>query len=143
MKYSAIKNVILALVPGLIFWGYQTAQVRLMMQASISFNRLPYDLFNILAPCLVGIFAFLAIAYVYTNRNSLVFISLFCGSFLVNIIYAFYALRVFGLSPVMLERSAALQIAYLLMAAYALGFWVSLISFIRGKARRNQATAGQ
>ncbi|HHW93153.1 MAG TPA: hypothetical protein GX734_01440 [Clostridiaceae bacterium] len=133
MKYSKVKNIILAIFPVLILYLYQKAQIRLQFKASASFDRLPITLFNILVPCTVGVIAFFIIAYAYRNRRSLVFISLFCGGVLVNFLYIAFTFGLFGLKRTMIDMSAASQIAYVLMGAYLSGFWVSLLSYFRTK----------
>ncbi|NLL90915.1 MAG: hypothetical protein GX222_00660 [Ruminococcaceae bacterium] len=138
MKYSKIKNVLLAIIPACVFYIYQEAQIRLRMIASINFRPLSYKLFNIFAPCLVGLIAFFLIAYAYQNRHTLVFISLFCGGLLVNLLYIVTEFGLFGLHMAAIEMSSASQIAYLLMGAYLAGFWVSLISYIVEKSKQRK-----
>ena len=135
MGYSKIKNVVFAVVPVLVFYVYQAVQVRVQMNASMTFDRLSITLFNLAAPCAVGVFAFVAIAYAWQNRNSLVFISMFCGAFLVNLLSIAYMLALFGLRPVAMSMSGGSQVANVLMGAYGAGFWVSLVSYIRGRKR--------
>ena len=133
MGYSKIKNVVFAVVPVLVYYVYQAVQVRVQMNASMTFDRLSLTLFNLAAPCAVGVFAFAAIAYAWQNRNSLVFISMFCGAFLVNLLSVAYMLALFGLRPVAMGMSGGSQVANVLMGAYGAGFWVSLVSYIRGR----------
>lgn len=138
MKYSKIKNVILALVPVIICYAYQEIQVRVQLNANVNFDRATPMLFNLIAPAIVGVFTFFAIAYAYQNRSSLVFISMFCGGFLVNLLYLAYMFAWFGLRPNMLSMSAGSQVAYVLMGAYLVGFWVSLVSYIRERKTRKE-----
>lgn len=136
MKHSKIKDIILALIPVIVYYLYQEIQLQMQFKANMNFNPLPLMLFKLLAPCVIGVIAFFIIAYAYQNRNSLVFISLFVGAVLVNLLYLAFFLGLFGLRRMALDMSAASQIAYLLFGAYFAGFWVSLISFIRGKRKR-------
>ena len=131
MKYSKVKNIILSIIPALVFYFYGKIQIQLHFKASASFDRLPITLFNMLAPCIVGVIAFFIIAYTYKNRRSLIFISLFCGGILVNLLYVAYFFGLFGLSRSMINTSTASQIAYVFTGAYVSGFWVSLISYIK------------
>jgi hypothetical protein len=135
MKYSKIKNVLLAIIPACIFYLYQEAQIRVRMITSANFDLQSFKFFNIFAPCLVGLIAFFIIAYAYQNRHTLVFISLFCGGLLINLLYIVTDFGLFGLRRVPAEMSCASQIAYLLMGAYLAGFWVSLISYIVEKSK--------
>ncbi len=139
MKYSVFKNIILAVIPVLIFYSYQQLQIALQREATATFNNLPVALFNVLAPFVVGVFLFCAIVYAYTNRNSLVFISLFCGGLLLNILYVISSLGLLGPSGHLLTLSAAPQIAFVLTGAYLIAFWVSLICYIRGRKSRRDA----
>ena len=137
MKYSKIKNVLLAIIPVCIFYLYQETQIRVRMITNAKFDPQSFKLFNIFVPCLVGVIAFFVIAYAYQNRRTLVFISLFCGGFLVNLLYLATSFGLFGLRRVAIDMSSASQIAYLFMGAYLAGFWVSLISYIIEKSKQH------
>ena len=138
MKYSKVKNVIVTLLPVVLFFLYQIAQVYLRRYMQTRAIMLPYTLFNILVPAMIGVLFFLVIAYVYVNRNSLVFIALFCGAFLVNVLYSISFAGLLGtLTQQYLSMSAASQIAYVFVGAYIIGFWISLISYIKGRIKKS------
>ena len=139
MKHSWVKNSLLAILPALIFYLYQIVQYRVRIVGQRAFSMLPYTLFNMFAPILIGVLFFFIIAYVWTNRNSLVWIFLLGGSILVNVLYSLYTLNVPGFPRTLLNASSGSQLAYVLMGAYGTGFWVSLICYIKGKIKRNRA----
>jgi len=129
-----IMSIVIAIMPVVLFFLYHIIQLELSFRAARTFDRLPYTIFIMAVPVLIGVFAFFAIAYAFKHRNSLIFISLFCGSFFVNALYAIYPSGLFGPNmQYVFQRTSASQLAYILVGAYITGFWVSLISFIKGK----------
>ena len=136
MKHAIIKNILITLFPIAFFWSYQTVQIRLRMLANRTFVMLPSTLFEMFIPLLVGAFAFYIAAYVYTNRRTLMFIYMFCGAFIANMYGVLCSTGVLGSYYMMLWRqSAASQLVYILVGMYVVGFWVSLVCYIKEKTR--------
>ena len=143
MQYSKVKNTIIVFLPVVLFFLYQIAQFYLRQYVQVNAMMAPYILFNILTPVLIGGLLFFVVAYVYVNRNSLVFIALFCGAFLVNVFYSISFVGLLG--PLMyqsLQATAASQIAYVLVGAYVVGFWVSLVCYIKGRSKKPHQQGG-
>lgn len=146
MKRHIIKDIILALLPLALFFCYVIPARQLSMYSSRYLKPMPFMMFSLLAPIILGVLLCAALIYAWQNRASTVFVCLYCGAFFMNIFIALCQLDVFNFGGVLWEAIlrggvAGAELAGIFSGAYIVMFCVSLVSFIKAKRKyrpRNQ-----
>jgi len=142
VKRHIVKDIVLALLPLSLFLAYAFPAYSLKIYNAYSFNYVPFALFLLVAPIIVGAVLCVALIYAWKNRASTVFISLFCGAFLVNGFFTLCQLGVFNAfrsmhwQMVLRGGVEGVDLAGVMDGTYIVMFWISLVSFI--KARRQK-----
>ena len=141
MKRHIIKDIILALLPLSLFLAYAVPGAGLRLQSQMYFYSPVYMItYNIFVPAIVGGLLCVAVIYAWKNRASTVFISLFCGAFIMNMFFVLSSLDVvvfigrlrLGMTA-LYGGVAGVELAGVIDGAYIVMFWVSLVSYIKLK----------
>jgi hypothetical protein len=132
MKKTLIKNILVAVIPTLIYFGSYFLFMSLYTNPIRSSFQVTPLLINILIPAIIGAVGLFVAAYSYVNRNSLLFIFLFIGSFLASVSYSLTMLNI--LIPLKVVRMTITpQMTFVIVGLYVGCFWMSLISKIKNR----------
>ena len=143
MKRHFLKDIVLVLLPTAIFLLYASIWQPLRYSVAAKYNYLPLTMFNLFAPILVGAILCAALYYAWSNRASTVFISLFCGAFMMNLIFGLCSANVIHSlgalrlgSTILFGGTGGIEMTGVIDGTYIVMFWVSLVSFIKSKKNK-------
>lgn len=144
MRRHVIKDIVLALLPLLLFLAYAYPAYSLKTRSAFTYDYTSLELFHLIVPIIVGAILCAVWIYAWKNRASTVFICLFCGAFLMNAFFVLCQLGVFNAlggtrwQMVLAGGVDGVDLAGIIDGVYIVMFWVSLVSYIKAK-KENRA----